>query len=126
VEALLFPAAASAFAAACTDFARDNEVASLAISFSPEKAIALFYEERSGRLAWNSHESSLHDTLAPRVFDRSRREISHGCIRVQEPEKLAAWVLRNQAEWTPECVHNAVEEGPAPSGPRAMANLPRS
>jgi murein L,D-transpeptidase YcbB/YkuD len=82
-------------------------------------------EERSGRLAWNSHESCLDDTLARLVFERSRRD----CIRVQEPEKLAAWGLRNQREWTPACIDNAMGEGPAgpaPSDPRAMANLPRS
>ena len=36
----------------------------------------------------------MHDTSARWLFDRERRDLSHGCIRVEKPEELADWVLR--------------------------------
>lgn len=53
----------------------------------------------------------LHSTPATELFSHSRRDFSHGCIRLQDPEKLADWVLRDQPEWTPENIHNAMETG---------------
>ena len=53
----------------------------------------------------------LHSTPATELFKRTRRDFSHGCIRLQDPEKLADWVLRDQPEWTPEAIHNAMETG---------------
>jgi murein L,D-transpeptidase YcbB/YkuD len=34
------------------------------------------------------------------LFSRARRDFSHGCIRVEDPVTLAAWVLRDKPEWT--------------------------
>lgn len=48
----------------------------------------------------NSYNVYLHSTPAPELFDRSRRDFSHGCIRVRHPVALAAWVLRGRPEWT--------------------------
>ncbi len=53
----------------------------------------------------------LHSTPATELFNHSRRDFSHGCIRLQDPEKLADWVLRDQPEWTPENIHNAMKTG---------------
>ncbi len=53
----------------------------------------------------------LHSTPATELFDHSRRDFSHGCIRLQEPEKLADWVLRDQPDWTPDKIHDAMENG---------------
>src|SRR5580698_1228944 len=41
----------------------------------------------------------LHGTDAPELFTQDVRDFSHGCIRVQEPEDLVAWVLRNNPGW---------------------------
>ncbi len=53
----------------------------------------------------------LHSTPATELFDHSRRDFSHGCVRLQDPEKLADWVLRDQAQWTPDTIHDAMENG---------------
>jgi murein L,D-transpeptidase YcbB/YkuD len=41
----------------------------------------------------------LHGTDAPGLFSQDVRDFSHGCIRVQNPEDLVAWVLRNNPGW---------------------------
>jgi murein L,D-transpeptidase YcbB/YkuD len=48
----------------------------------------------------NEYSVYLHDTPATALFSRSRRDFSHGCIRVEQPALLAQWVLRDQPEWT--------------------------
>jgi hypothetical protein len=59
------------------------------------------------------HENDvyLHDTPATRLFARSRRDFSHGCIRVEKPAELAAWALRNNPGWTLESVYKAMQQG---------------
>jgi L,D-transpeptidase YcbB len=47
----------------------------------------------------NAFNVYLHDTPAQSVFSRVRRDASHGCIRVADPVRLAAFLLRNQAGW---------------------------
>ena len=41
----------------------------------------------------NSFNIYLHDTPAKSLFQRADRAASHGCIRVQQPQRLAEWVL---------------------------------
>jgi murein L,D-transpeptidase YcbB/YkuD len=48
----------------------------------------------------NDHNVYLHGTPAPELFSKSRRDFSHGCIRVEKPDALAAWILRDQLQWT--------------------------
>jgi len=50
----------------------------------------------------NQYMVYLHDTPKTELFSRSRRDFSYGCIRVEDPPALAAWVLRAKPEWTPE------------------------
>jgi murein L,D-transpeptidase YcbB/YkuD len=45
------------------------------------------------------------------LFSRSRRDFSHGCIRVEKPAELAAWTLRNNPGWTPERIKQAMQSG---------------
>ena len=41
----------------------------------------------------------LHGTDAPELFSPDVRDFSHGCIRVEKPADLVAWVLRNNPGW---------------------------
>ena len=53
----------------------------------------------------------LHDTPSDRLFNRSRRTLSHGCIRVEDPVALAKYVLRDQTQWTPARITTAMNAG---------------
>ena len=48
----------------------------------------------------NRYNVYLHSTPQPELFARARRDFSHGCIRVENPVALAAWVLRDKPAWT--------------------------
>jgi murein L,D-transpeptidase YcbB/YkuD len=59
----------------------------------------------------NEHNVYLHSTPSQNAFSRSRRDFSHGCIRVEKPAELAAWVLRNNPDWTLEKVQQSMQSG---------------
>ncbi|HET9837036.1 MAG TPA: L,D-transpeptidase family protein [Candidatus Angelobacter sp.] len=50
----------------------------------------------------------LHGTYDTDLFNSYRRDFSHGCIRVEHPQAMASWVLRNYPEWTPTKVEDAM------------------
>jgi L,D-transpeptidase YcbB len=56
----------------------------------------------------NEHNVYLHSTPAPELFSRSRRDFSHGCIRVENPLALALLVLRDKPEWTQDRIEAAM------------------
>ncbi len=56
----------------------------------------------------NSYNIYFHDTPAKSLFNESSRAFSHGCIRLGEPAKLAEYLLRDQPEWTPEKIKEAM------------------
>lgn len=47
----------------------------------------------------NAASVYLHGTPTPSLFARDRRDFSHGCIRVADPEGLARWVLAGESGW---------------------------
>ena len=59
----------------------------------------------------NQYNVYLHDTPADELFARPGRAFSHGCIRVEEPETLAMYVLRDYPEWTKEKILEAMNAG---------------
>ena len=60
----------------------------------------------------NEHNVYLHSTPAQSLFSQSRRDFSHGCIRLEKPAELAAWLLRDQPKWTLDAVKAAMQSGP--------------
>jgi murein L,D-transpeptidase YcbB/YkuD len=42
----------------------------------------------------NSFDVYLHDTPSKELFTREDRRVSHGCIRVEDPQKLAALLMQ--------------------------------
>ncbi|RVT79609.1 L,D-transpeptidase [Flavobacterium sufflavum] len=59
----------------------------------------------------NSNNIYLHDTPSKSLFDRETRAFSHGCIRVAKPKELAAEILKDDPDWTPEKIDSAMNSG---------------
>jgi len=99
---------------------KQNVVASAAVSsdvIEQLRAGKLFVRQRPGPknslglvkfLFPNSYNVYMHDTPATQLFSRSRRDFSHGCVRLEKPADLAAWVLRDNPGWTPVRIHEAL------------------
>lgn len=47
----------------------------------------------------NNFSIYLHDTPSRNIFNESKRAFSHGCIRVENPLKLALYILRSSPNW---------------------------
>jgi len=71
----------------------------------------------------NSYNVYMHDTPATEVFAKSRRDFSHGCIRLERPADLAAWVLRDTPGWNAERIHAAMN-GSAPEQVKLAHPIP--
>ena len=56
----------------------------------------------------NKDDVYLHDTPANSLFSKSRRDFSHGCVRVENPAALAEFALKNQAKWDAEAIKKAM------------------
>ncbi len=48
----------------------------------------------------NDYNVYFHGTPATELFSRTRRDFSHGCIRLEDPARFAVWVLRDPDEWS--------------------------
>src|SRR5690606_38954078 len=68
-----------------------------------------------GRLKFqltNPFNIYLHDTPAKKYFERDKRALSHGCVRLADPMKLAAWVLEDDsAKWTRKRLEKEIAKG---------------
>ena len=56
----------------------------------------------------NKSDVYLHDTPSVALFSRVRRDLSHGCVRVSQPQKLAEFVLNNEESWDEESIKKAM------------------
>lgn len=59
----------------------------------------------------NAQQVYLHHTPATGLFDQGRRDFSHGCIRVEDPVSLAAFVLAGKPEGDPARIRAAMASG---------------
>ena len=56
----------------------------------------------------NKDDVYLHDTPSNSLFSRTRRDFSHGCVRVEHPRLLAEFALRDQGKWNPDSIKKAM------------------
>ena len=56
----------------------------------------------------NNFSVYMHDSPEHELFSQSRRDFSHGCIRLERPADLAVWVLRNNPGWDVDHVRAAM------------------
>ena len=59
----------------------------------------------------NSFDIYFHDTPAKSLFEKDKRAYSHGCIRLSDPAQMANYLLKEQSEWTPEKINEAMNAG---------------
>ena len=59
----------------------------------------------------NSFDVYMHDTPQDSLFNKSKRALSHGCVRLENPVALAEYVLRDQPQWTSEKITTAMNAG---------------
>ena len=56
----------------------------------------------------NNYDIYLHDTPNHNLFSATNRSFSHGCIRIQNPKKMALYLLRNDTTWTAQKVDSCM------------------
>ena len=59
----------------------------------------------------NSYDIFFHDTPKKELFAKRERAYSHGCIRLEDAKKLAAYLLKDDPSWTPEKIEQAMKSG---------------
>jgi L,D-transpeptidase YcbB len=59
----------------------------------------------------NKHDVYMHDTPQKFLFAKPVRAESHGCMRVQNPDQLAAVLLRQDQGWSQARTMSAIETG---------------
>ncbi len=59
----------------------------------------------------NSYSIYMHDTPSQAAFGREARAFSHGCIRLSRPRELAEYLLRDDPDWTPARIGQAMRGG---------------
>jgi L,D-transpeptidase YcbB len=57
----------------------------------------------------SEYDVFMHDTPVKSLFARTRRDFSHGCIRLERAEDLAEWVLREESGWPRDRILAAME-----------------
>ena len=59
----------------------------------------------------NKYNIYLHDTNHPEYFNQSSRALSSGCIRLQEPERVAEFIMKHKAGWDYERMSSVLASG---------------
>lgn len=63
----------------------------------------------------NRHAIYMHDTPQRELFAERTRTLSHGCIRVNQPDRFAALLLGEDKGWSMNQVRSLVAKGPGSS-----------
>jgi murein L,D-transpeptidase YcbB/YkuD len=67
----------------------------------------------------NKHSVYLHDTPSRSLFVKAARAFSHGCVRVDQPFRLAEYVLNDKAAWPEKRIEKLI------GGSERTISLPR-
>jgi len=59
----------------------------------------------------NPYNIYLHDTNEQNYFERSNRALSSGCIRMEDPVRMANFILEGNTGWTPEKTQKIIDSG---------------
>ena len=59
----------------------------------------------------NNYSVYIHDTPNHNLFERTDRSFSSGCIRVNNPQELAAWLMQDNPEWGLVQIKKVIEQG---------------
>lgn len=59
----------------------------------------------------NSNDIYLHDTPHDELFNQTKRGFSHGCVRVEDPIRLATYLLRNKSGWDESNIMSTISQG---------------
>ena len=59
----------------------------------------------------NNHNIYFHDTPQKSLFNREKRAFSHGCMRLADAERFAQYLLKDDADWSPEKIRRAMFSG---------------
>jgi len=71
----------------------------------------------------NEYDVYMHSTPEMNLFNLARRDRSHGCIRLNDAEKMANWVLDGQDPWDEDSIHEAMfgpDDGSQPKDNRQV------
>jgi murein L,D-transpeptidase YcbB/YkuD len=58
----------------------------------------------------NNDDIYLHDTPNHKAFTRALRALSHGCVRLEKPEQLALYVLKDK-DWSQQKLETEIDTG---------------
>ncbi|GIQ73570.1 murein L,D-transpeptidase [Bradyrhizobium sp. RD5-C2] len=100
--------------------AHDNPIDPHSVDWSGDHAPNITVRQQSG--AWNalgavkidmpnSYSVYMHDTNQHSLFNDDYRFDSHGCSRVDNVRDLAAWLLKDQPQWTRAAIDAAIATG---------------
>lgn len=93
-------------AASSVDWSSDNPGVTLVQEPGPDNALGLIKF-----MFPNDYAVYLHDTNDRSLFDRNDRNLSSGCIRIENPFELANLLLEEDPEWSPERLEQVLASG---------------
>jgi murein L,D-transpeptidase YcbB/YkuD len=59
----------------------------------------------------NKFKVYIHDTPARELFEKTQRNFSSGCVRIEQPVRLAEYVLQRDKDWTPNKIQAVLDSG---------------
>ncbi len=92
--------------AASVNWASDNPGVTLVQQPGPTNALGLVKF-----MFPNEHAVYLHDTNERGLFDRSERNLSSGCVRLEYPFEFASLLMEGQADWSTERMNAILDSG---------------